>query len=91
MIDFQIKSLGSMPYLEAWDLQKERVAARRAEPELADELLLVSHPPTYTIGRRATEDHLRVRQAELEAAGFTVQRVDRGGETTYHGPVEFVG
>ncbi len=82
---------GQMEYDTAWEWQKSLVAARAADPDLPDTLLLLEHPPTYTLGRRGTLDHLLLSQAELDAAGFSLRWVDRGGDITYHGPGQLVG
>jgi lipoyl(octanoyl) transferase len=81
--------LGRVAYREAWRLQ-EAVATRVREggPE---RLLLLEHPPVYTIGRRGTTDHLLVGPDVLRAAGASLYRVDRGGDITYHGPGQLVG
>jgi len=83
--------LGQIAYDAAWDRQKEMVAARLETPELADEILLLEHPPTYTLGRSGKLDHLLLDEAALDAQGFTVRWVDRGGDITYHGPGQLVG
>ena len=52
-----------------------------------DSLLLLEHPPVYTLGRGADLLHLGV--AALGSA--PVRRVNRGGQVTYHGPGQLVG
>ncbi len=52
-----------------------------------DHLLLVEHPPTYTLGVRADEAHVLV---PAESVGAELVRVDRGGDVTYHGPGQLV-
>lgn len=42
------------------------------------------HHPVYTIGKRGTDADFKVSREELQ--GAEVQRVPRGGETTFHGP-----
>ncbi|MBK8988639.1 MAG: lipoyl(octanoyl) transferase LipB [Chloroflexi bacterium] len=83
--------LGQMAYDAAWERQKEMVAVRGETPDLPDELLLLEHPPTYTLGRSGKLDHLLLDEAALDAQGFTVRWVDRGGDITYHGPGQLVG
>ena len=91
MIHLKIDWLGHVAYDETWDQQKELVQARRHDSDLIDRLLLLEHPPTYTIGRRGSLDHLLLSEAELAAHGFTLRWVDRGGDITYHGPGQLVG
>ena len=93
MIDartLDVRRLGVVPYLAAWELQRE-LATQRAADEIPDTLLLLEHPPTYTIGRSGGHDHLLVDRAEIEAHGGSVIEVDRGGDITYHGPGQLVG
>jgi lipoyl(octanoyl) transferase len=79
-----------VPYAEALALQHD-LAARRGRGEIPDTLLLLEHPPTITLGRRTDEHDLLSSEAALQARGFAVQRVDRGGEITYHAPGQLVG
>ncbi len=50
------------------------------DSETADEIWLLEHPPIYTLGRSASREHL------LTPGEIPIQRVDRGGQVTYHGP-----
>jgi hypothetical protein len=50
-------------------------------------LILLQHPPTYTLGAGATVDHLRF---DASAPPHPLHRVERGGEVTYHGPGQLV-
>ncbi|MBA3499751.1 MAG: lipoyl(octanoyl) transferase LipB [Myxococcota bacterium] len=43
-------------------------------------VLLCEHPPVFTLGRSATADNI------LDAGDVPVERIERGGEVTYHGP-----
>jgi lipoyl(octanoyl) transferase len=82
--------LGEIEYRRAWDLQK-RLAAEVAAARLPETLLLLEHPPTYTLGRRAPESNLLVSRSELIARGIAVHDIDRGGGVTFHGPGQLVG
>jgi lipoyl(octanoyl) transferase len=44
------------------------------------EILLCEHPPVITLGRSATTANIH------DAGGIPVERIERGGEVTYHGP-----
>jgi lipoate-protein ligase B len=85
-----IRRLGVVPYAEAWALQQELAASRRAGL-IPDTLVLLQHPHTYTIGRSGTRDHVFLTGPELAARGITCLDVDRGGDVTYHGPGQLVG
>ena len=85
-----ILDLDRMPYREAWALQ-QRLHERRRRGAIGDGLLLVEHPPTYTIGRSVGAGRLAAEEGRLRAAGFDVVRTDRGGDITFHGPGQLVG
>ena len=78
----QIRQLGMLDYLAAWELQRETAEARIAGGP--DTLLLLEHSTVYTAGKR-TEDHERPRD------GTPVIDTDRGGKITWHGPGQLVG
>ncbi|MCP5094936.1 MAG: lipoyl(octanoyl) transferase, partial [Chloroflexi bacterium] len=82
---------GRVDYGEAWDLQKRLVAERVESPDLAGQILLLEHPPTYTLGKGGRIENLLWDETTLRENGFTLHRVDRGGDITYHGPGQLVG
>jgi lipoyl(octanoyl) transferase len=79
-----------MPYLEAVEIQK-RLRERRQAGEIADSLLLLEHPPTYTKGRRSEKADLPMGEEWYWAQGIEVHETSRGGRVTYHGPGQLVG
>lgn len=81
---------GRVDYATGWRWQQQ-LAAHRARDEVGDTLLLLEHPPVYTLGRRADAGNLVRDAAWREAQGITVHEVDRGGDVTYHGPGQLVG
>ena len=83
--------LGTVPYREAWQLQRV-IAKRRSTGSIPDDvLLLLEHPPVYTMGRRGDPSHLGAGPESLVAAGAEYIEVDRGGSVTFHGPGQLVG
>src|SRR5262249_47342173 len=81
----EIARCGCVPYDVALRWQEALVARRLAGA--ADVLLLLEHPPVYTLGRGADE-----RFVGAAAGGdVPVVRVGRGGQVTYHGPGQLVG
>lgn len=82
--------LGTVPYREAWDLQARLVAARR-QGLVGDLLVLLEHPPVYTLGRGGRADNILVPLDWLRRQGAEVFEVDRGGDITFHGPGQLVG
>jgi lipoyl synthase len=79
----RIRWLGRVPYREAWALQ--RGISRRSTENY---VLLLEHPPVYTLGTNGDLDHVLV---DPESVGADMIRVDRGGDVTYHGPGQLVG
>ena len=69
MIPLQVRELGLVPYLEAWELQK-RLAAERAVDSIPDTLLLLEHPHTYTFGRSGQRSNLLWNEVECAARGI---------------------
>jgi lipoyl(octanoyl) transferase len=53
--------------------------------------VLVEHPPVFTLGRNALPGSLLVAEDELRRRGIEVERCDRGGDVTWHGPGQVVG
>jgi lipoic acid synthetase len=83
--------LGRVPYPEAWDLQRALHEGRASGRAAADYLLLLEHPPVYTVGRAGDGANLLASPEELARLGAEVHHVDRGGDVTYHGPGQLVG
>jgi len=82
--------LGTLEYREAWDLQTSLVAARKKRIIDRDVILLLEHPPVFTLGRRGGLDDLTVSRDLLEKAGISVIQVERGGVITFHGPGQLI-
>ena len=80
---------GLVDYDEALQLQRRIADGVRLRGEEA--LILLEHPPTYTLGARGDEAHFLSPVAHLEATGARVVRTDRGGDVTFHGPGQVVG
>ena len=82
---------GLTPYAEGWELQKELVGLRRRD-EIPDTLVLLEHPPVYTVGRAAKDaSNLGAGEEYLMSLGAEVFWSDRGGDATFHGPGQLVG
>ena len=83
--------LGTVPYGEALELQRD-LARRRIAGEIDEDLLLLlEHPPVVTLGRTAKEAHIVSSPERLRARGVEVHEVERGGDVTFHGPGQLVG
>jgi lipoate-protein ligase B len=82
--------LGLVEYSQALTLQESLVEKRRrGEGQNGqngnDTLLLLEHPPVFTLGRGADESFV------LNPRQVPVHRVSRGGQVTFHGPGQLVG
>jgi lipoyl(octanoyl) transferase len=78
-------NLGTVPYLEAWQVQRS-LAAAVSQGAIPDTVMLLEHLPVITLGRRAEAGELHVPDgAEVE-----IVETDRGGKSTYHGPGQLV-
>ncbi|MEK4511648.1 lipoyl(octanoyl) transferase [Paenibacillus anaericanus] len=86
----QIRYFPMMEYGEAWEMQKMLVKAID-EGQQQEHLLLLQHPPTYTIGSQRHPEHLLLSSKELQEQGIALFEIDRGGDITYHGPGQLVG
>jgi lipoyl(octanoyl) transferase len=82
--------LGTVGYEDAWALQREVALARRSGALTDDAVLLLEHPPVYTMGRQGEARHLGAGPDALRAAGAEFLEVDRGGSVTFHGPGQLV-
>ena len=86
---WDVIDLGRMPYGPALEAQRVRNAAVAAGG--APALLLVEHDPVVTVSRRpAAREHVKVSEDELRGRGIALERTDRGGDVTYHGPGQLV-
>src|SRR3954454_19683706 len=89
-MDLSVCHLGRVEYREAAALQ-ERLRARVIAGELPELMLLLEHPPVYTVGRRSDAGDLPFGEAFYRERGVDIVRTPRGGQLTYHGPGQLVG
>ena len=81
---------GLVGYLEGMQLQRELMQRRRASL-VPDTLLLLEHPPVFTLGRlQQSASNVLVPPEAVRAAGASVVQSDRGGNVTFHGPGQLV-
>ena len=85
--DLLICSTGTVSYDSAWRWQQE-LRERRRVGDLPDILLLLDHPPTYTLGRSTKAEHVI---GDVGKTGISVHEIERGGSVAYHGPGQIVG
>ena len=75
---FNFRSLGLIPYLKGLKIQQNYVDLVQMG-KLKGIILFCEHYPVYTFGRRQTIDKSLSNIAD-------VVKIQRGGQTTYHGP-----
>ncbi|MBA2621893.1 MAG: lipoyl(octanoyl) transferase LipB [Acidobacteria bacterium] len=86
----EVRRLGRVGYDAGLDLQKQ-LEREVIEQRETDYLLLLEHPHTFTIGRRAKSDGVLATTETLEKLGVSVFETNRGGKVTYHGLGQIVG
>src|SRR5258708_24511083 len=84
------RDLARLDYGEAFELQRALVEQRK-RGEIADQLLIVEHPHTITLGRNGHMENLVACEDDLARAGVAFLHTDRDGDITYHGPRQIVG
>lgn len=77
-----IRPLRRAEYMRVW--QAMRSFTDKRSPETPDEIWLIEHDPVYTLGQAATREHI------LNPADIPIEKTDRGGQVTYHGPGQLV-
>jgi lipoate-protein ligase B len=82
--------LGLIEYGEAYKLQR-KLHRKRIIGEIPDTMLLLEHPPTFTIGRSGKMSNVLVSRDKLADEGIAFFFIERGGDVTYHGPGQLVG
>jgi lipoyl(octanoyl) transferase len=90
-----VVDVGTMAFGECWKLQQqlfERAIAQKGEgQEPRHTIILVEHPPVYTLGKSGKDSNLLVAEEFLKSIGAEFFHIDRGGDITFHGPGQIVG
>jgi len=90
MNTLKVYKIGLVPYRKALNIQ-HRLLEMRKNGEIGDTLLLLEHPPTFTIGRKGDKEHLLINERYLSDRGIHFEEISRGGDITFHGPGQLVG
>jgi len=69
---------GLQDYVPLWHEMQEFTDTR--DENTPDEIWFVEHPPVFTMGLNASDEHL------LAPGDIPVVQIDRGGQVTFHGP-----
>ncbi len=102
MQTLQYRDLGLADYRQTWDFQTsllramvDNKLAHRTLPAKSypqeHHLLLVEHPPVFTLGKSGSLDNLLLSDLELTKRGIQFFPINRGGDITFHGPGQLVG
>jgi len=86
----EVLRLDRVGYQDALKLQRELEAKVIAERD-PDYLVLLEHPHTFTLGRRARSGGVLATADRLRSLGIEVFETNRGGRVTYHGLGQVVG
>jgi lipoyl(octanoyl) transferase len=78
----RIKRLGLVEFAPTYAAMRQFTVSRREDTP--DEFWILQHPPVYTAGLACRPEHLP------RASGIPLERIDRGGQITYHGPGQVV-
>jgi len=98
------EDLGVKSYKPTWDYQEALLlkntqikSIHRTNEQPANEantehrLLMVEHPPVFTLGKSGKREHVLVSEAQLQNLGIEFYHINRGGDITYHGFQQVVG
>lgn len=98
------EDLGIKSYKPTWDYQEElllkntqlksinrinELPANQANTE--HRLLMVEHPPVFTLGKSGKREHVLISEQQLQNLGIEFYHINRGGDITYHGLQQVVG
>lgn len=98
------EDLGIKSYQPTWDYQESALLkntqiksiARENEEDVTltatqHKLILVEHPPVFTLGKNGKREHVLVSEEHLQKLGIEFFHINRGGDVTYHGLQQVVG
>jgi len=98
------EDLGIRSYQPTWDYQEQLLKTAvghkteaRTEGKEASEaatqhrLILVEHPPVFTLGKNGNRSNVLVSDEQLKVLGIEYYHINRGGDITYHGLQQVVG
>jgi len=77
-----VRRLGLAEYGPSYAAMRQFTTSR--QEDTPDELWILQHPPVYTAGLACRPEHLP------RASNIPLERIDRGGQITYHGPGQVV-
>ncbi|RJP28856.1 MAG: lipoyl(octanoyl) transferase [Candidatus Omnitrophota bacterium] len=88
-MDFDILDAGIIDFSAGLTLQKE-IHLRVKSGLSKSVLILCSHKPVFTSGRKLNYDNIIIKQSVLKQLNIDILQSDRGGDITYHGPGQII-
>jgi lipoyl(octanoyl) transferase len=85
----RLEDWGLTDYREAWERQLA-LARDIYENDAPDVLVFVEHPKVLTLGASHQAENLLFSEEKYRELGIQVEKTDRGGDVTYHGPNQLV-
>jgi len=68
----------------------EHNVAIETDAQTTHHLLLVEHPPVYTLGKSGKIEHVLISDEERKKNDLGFYKINRGGDITFHGPGQIV-
>lgn len=78
-----------VPYSTGVKIQENLVKARNGDV-IPDTILFLEHTPVFSMGIRAKEEHLLCSHDFIKGKGLDIEKSNRGGDVTYHGPGQLI-
>jgi len=72
-------------------LKKQNENPANSKQSTVNYLLLLEHPPVYTLGKSGREENMLITGQQMLKKGIEFFRTNRGGDITFHGPGQLVG
>ena len=84
-----VYQLGLVNFYDACRIQ-HRLQHERLNGKISDVLLIMEHPPTFSIGKSGSFDNLLISKDRLNQEKIALFSTQRGGDVTYHGPGQII-
>ncbi|MBL8086506.1 MAG: lipoyl(octanoyl) transferase LipB [Chthonomonas sp.] len=81
----QVADWGRRSYRQSWDDQLQVLGAVQSGTQ-PDTLIFVEHDPVLTLGASFHPENLLLSPEAYAERGIAIEKTDRGGDVTYHGP-----
>ena len=75
----------------ASNVSDQAFSATNHKLQTTNYLLLLEHPPVYTLGKSGHTENILISEEEMESKEIQFYKTNRGGDITFHGPGQIVG